>query len=250
MKMKRFFIAVLTLITFCNYAQNTQKKYSYAIVPVQYAFTSKPNQFQLNVLTRVMLQEEGFEVYMNEGEEMPKNVAENPCLSLKAKVIKDKGLFTTNLRFQLFNCYGNLIFESAGSSREKDYKDAYQEALKEALIEFQSESYKYVQRDTAEQVTITEDITKDEDLPFEERASIYTIAENSYWLVKNNDDYFLYLDKGETVLATLKFADRGTYTYDSEDIDGAAYFTAEGDLVVEYLEKNKDAVQKLVYKKQ
>lgn len=249
--MKRFFIVAFILITFCNHGQDTQKKFRYAIVPLQYTFTSEPNQFQLNVLTRVMLQEEGFEVYMSEGEEIPERVAENQCLSLKAKVIKDKGLFTTNLRFQLINCYGNLVYESVGSSREKSYKDAYQEALKEAIAEFQSVSYKYVQKDfKEEQETIVEVDTTNENLPFEKRASLYTIAENSYWLVKNNEDYFLYLDKGETVFATLKLADIGTYAYDSDKIDGAAYFTAEGDLVVEYLDKNKDAVQKLVYKKQ
>lgn len=252
MKMKQFFIALFITITFCNYAQNSQnsqKKYSYAIVPVQYMFTSKPNQFQINVLTRVMLQEEGLTVFMNEGEEMPEKLAENQCLALKANVVKDKGLFTTNLRFQLFNCYGNLVFESAGSSREKAFKDAYQEALREAIAEFQSVSYKYVQPRTGEESTNVEIITQ-KDRPFEELASQYTDGEKSYWLLKQEDDYILYIDKGETILATLNQADKGTYAYDSEDIDGAAYFTPDGDLVVEYLAKNKDAVQKLVYKRQ
>jgi hypothetical protein len=195
-----------------------------------------------------MLQEEGFEVYMNEGEEIPKEVAENQCLALKAKVIKDKGLFTTNLRFQLINCYGNVVFESAGTSREKAFKDAYKEALKEAITEFQSVSYKYVQRNT-EATTSSIEVSEDKDLPFEERASLYTNSEKTFWLLKEKEDYILYLDKGETVFATLKFADKGTYAYDSEDIDGAAYFTADGNLVVEYLAKNKDAVQKLVYQR-
>lgn len=246
--MKRFIIVVFTLITFCGYSQSSQKKYNYAIVPLQYSFTSKPNQFQLNVLTRVMLQEEGFEVYMNEGEEIPKEVAENQCLALKAKVIKDKGLFTTNLRFQLINCYGNVVFESAGTSREKAFKDAYKEALKEAITEFQSVSYKYVQRNT-EDTTSSIEVSEEKDLPFEERANPYTNSEKTFWLLKEKEDYILYLDKGETVFATLKFADKGTYAYDSEDIDGAAYFTADGNLVVEYLAKNKDAVQKLVYQR-
>lgn len=247
--MKHFFIALFVLTSFCNFAQNSDKTYRYVIVPVQYAFTSEPNQFQINVLTRVLLQQEGFEVYMNEGEELPQEVAKNQCLALKANVVKDKGLFTSNLRFQLFNCYGNLVFESAGSSREKDYKEAYQEALRDAFLEFESVSYKYVNRNL-EDKTKSIDITEEQDLPFEERAIVFTNAKNSYWLLKEGQDYILYLDKGETIMATLKKADTGTYAYDSEDIDGAAYFTADGDLVIEYLAKNKDAVQELVYKRQ
>jgi len=247
--MKQFFIAVIAFTTFCNFAQNADKTYKYVIVPVQYAFTSEPNQFQLNVLTRVLLQQEGFEVYMSEGEELPQKVAENQCLALKANVVKDKGLFTSNLRFQLFNCYGNLVFESAGSSREKDFKDAYHEALRQAFSEFESVSYKFVNRNLEDKTNSVE-IKEEQNLPFEERAVVYTKGENSYWLLKEGQDYILYLDKGETVLASLKKADTGTYAYDSADIDGAAYFTANGDLIVEYLAKNKDAVQKLIYKRQ
>lgn len=247
--MKNIFIVIIALTTFCNFAQNRDKTYKYAIVPVQYAFTSSPNQFQINVLTRVLLQQEGFEVYMSEGEELPEEVAKDQCLALKANVVKDNGLFTSNLRFQLFNCYGNLVFESAGSSRKKDYKEAYQEALRQAFSEFESVSYKFVDR-YHEEKTNTVVMTEEPDLPFKDRATVYTNGQKSYWLVKEGQDYILYLDKGETVLATLKKADTGTYAYDSADIDGAAYFTADGDLVVEYLAKNKDAVQNLMYERQ
>jgi len=248
--MRQFFIIVFALITWSNVAQNSQEKHAYVIVPVQYAFTKEVNQFQLNVLTRILLKEEGFEVYMDQGEEIPQKIVENQCLSLKANVIKDKGIFSTNLRFQLFNCYGNLVFESEGSSREKAFKDAYQQALRIAIEEFQDVSYRYVKKNGEESEETEVIITEQQDLPFEERANIYSQGENSYWLLKDQEDYILYLDKGETVLATLVQADRGTYAYDSQDIQGAAYFTPDGDLIVEYLAKNKDAVQKLVFKRQ
>ena len=60
--MKQILIVAFALITYTNFAQNPQKKHAYVIVPIQYAFTKEPNQFQLNVLTRVLLKEEGFEV--------------------------------------------------------------------------------------------------------------------------------------------------------------------------------------------
>jgi hypothetical protein len=130
------------------------------------------------------------------------------------------------------------------------FKDAYQEALRAAIKKFQDVSYKYLKKNAVEAEKTKVEITEQQVLPFEERASIYIKGENSYWLLKDNEDYILYIDKGETVLATLKQADRGTYAYDSEEIEGAAYFTPDGDLIVEYLAKNKDAVQKLIFKRE
>ena len=254
--MKKIVIAILILLTTFSYSQNSQKKYKYILVPLQYGFTSEPNQFQLNVLTRVMLKEEGFEVYMSEGEKKPREVTENQCLALKADVIKDGGLFTTKLIFRLKDCFGKLVYESSGTSREKAFKDAYQEALRDALEDFQVVSASYLKINNVEEqeqstVKIV-DTSKEEvqNLAFEDQADAYTYNNNTFWLLKKDNNYILYQDKGNTVLATLEMADRGTFAYDSADIDGAAYFNANGDIIVEYLAKNKDAVQKLVYTKQ
>jgi hypothetical protein len=250
--MKYFLIVLSLFIGIQSFGQSSQKKYKYIIVPLQYGFNSEPNQYQLNILTRVMLQSEGFEVYMSEGEEIPDYVDNNQCSFLKANVKKDKGLFQTNLRFQLINCYGKVIYESAGSSRKKDYGDAYKEALGHAMTVFQSESSKFLKLDNGEEDTsevLVEEI-KVTPKSFEELATIYMLNNTQYWMLKSDKNFVIYSDKGETVFATLSYADKGTYSYDSESIDGAAYFTPEGNLVVEYLAKKKDAVQELMFERQ
>jgi len=253
--MRLYYLLLVFLIPQLHSAQTAQNTYKYAIVPNQYSFTSEPNQFQVNVLTRVYLKDAGFEVYMEEGEEMPEELSENSCLALKANVIKEKGLFASNLLFQLKNCYGKVVFESRGSSRKKAYKDAYREALEIALNEFLIESGNYLMKkgDTTP-TAMAEDLAADgnaqDDRPFKDVAIKYTLAENAFWLLKKGNSYILYEDEGETVYATLDSADRGTYTYDSADIDGAAYFNPNGDLIVEYLAKDKVDVQKLEFKKQ
>ncbi len=248
--MKKYIISLALIFCVQIFAQNNSKKYKYVIVPLQYGFTSKPNQFQLNVLTRVLLQQEGFEVFMSEGEEIPEHVANNPCSTLKADVKKDRSILSSNLRFQLFNCYGNLVFESTGTSRIKSFDESYKEALRMAMREFQIESYKYLKTDTDEVAETPVEQTDETPKSFEERATRFKEGEKEYWMVKENEDYLLYEDLGETIWATLKFADKGTYSFDSEHIDGAAYFTPEGHIVVEYLAKNKDAVQKMTIVRQ
>jgi hypothetical protein len=233
-----------------SFAQGIEKKYKYVIVPLQYNFTSKPNQFQLNVLTRVMLQQEGFEVYMSEGEEIPEYVANNQCSYLRADVKRDSKILSTSLRFQLFNCFGSLVYESIGTSREKAFGDAYKEALREALAVFQTDSYKLFKTDESEDDSEVIEIKEVKTRSFEERSTAYLYNEKEYRMIKESENYIFYEDMGETVWATLKFVDKGTYSFDSENIDGAAYFTPEGNIVVEYLSKNKDAVQKMVLEKQ
>jgi len=250
--MRTFYLILALVVSLSFNAQTSQNTYKYAVVPNQYAFTSEPNQFQVNVLTRVYLKDAGFEVYMDEGEEKPEELAENPCLALKANVTKEKGLFATNLLLQLKNCYGNVVFESRGSSRKKAYKEAYTEALKIALDEFLIVSSGYLMRkeDEKPNAKVIDEALEEDTRPFNEVAIPYTLGENQFWLLKKGDSYILYEDEGETVYASLDSADRGTYTYDSAEIDGAAYFTPDGNLVVEYLAKNKVDVQKMEFIKQ
>ncbi len=250
--MQKFILILLVLFSTAIQAQNNSKTYKYAIVPLQYNFLSKPNQFQLNVLTRVKLKEAGFKVYMDEGEKMPIELSENNCMALKANVIKEKGIFTSNLLFQLRNCYGNVVFESRGSSREKAYEVAYKEALTIALDEFLFISSKYVNTsyEKPEETTkMTIEETESDDTPFSQRAVKYSFEGKTLWLLKKGDNYTLFEDEGITVFATLSQADRGTFSYDSSDIDGAAYFNPNGDMIVEYLAKDKVEVQKIVFKK-
>jgi hypothetical protein len=248
--MKYIFVLAFLLLSIKTFSQLPTNKYKYIIVPTKYTFTSEPNQFQINVLTRVLLKETEFEIVMSEGEKFPQELAENQCLGLKANVIKDGGLFTTTLRFELKNCFGNMVFESAGTSREKAFKEAYHECLKQAIHEFQVVSKQYLKYDGEEEEQTIEVKAEIESKTFSEKAIQYENNERDFWLVKQNDDYILYLDQGKTVYATLEKADRGTFAFDSEDIDGAAYFDANGNLIVEYLAKDKDAVQKLIFKKQ
>lgn len=252
--MKKLLILLLIFITFHNYAQDKQKQYKYIIVPLQYAFTTEPNQFQLSVLTRMMLKEEGFEVYMSENETLPQELAENKCLALKSNVIKENGLLSTTLKFQLYNCFGNKVFESSGVSRIKAYKDAYQDALKKALVDFQMSSTMFLKKDDNTEQGMasnpSEIIDNDEEnITFEDKADMYMNDHKTYWLLSEGENYTLYLDQGKTVYATLEKADRGTYFFDSAEVDGAAYFNANGDIILEYLDEDKDAVQNIIFSK-
>ncbi|RRO22576.1 hypothetical protein [Flavobacteriaceae bacterium 14752] len=254
--MKKILVVVVVLFCFKTFSQTSDKKYEFVIVPVQYGFLNEANKYQLNVLTRVRLKEMGFEVYMNEREDKPTKLKLDRCLALNANVKEDKGIFTTTLIFELKDCFGKTIYQSEGTSRLKPFKEAYQEALNRALDKFQSNSPLYLKTSSEEEtksdiveVKANDKGTKKE-IPFEKRANAYQLYGQTYWLLQKGDNFTIFTDKGQTVYATLEYAGQGSYSFDSADIDGAAFFDAEGNLIVEHLIKDEDAVQKLEFKKQ
>ncbi len=256
--MKKILVLILVLFLFCfkSFSQTSDNTYEFVIVPVQYGFLDEVNKYQLNVLTRVRLKEAGFKVYMNQGEEIPQKLNFNRCLALNANVKEDKGIFTTTLIFELKDCFGKIIYQSEGTSRLKPFKEAYQEALNRALDKFQSNSALYLKTSSEEETRseVVEVSTNDKktikETPFEKRANAYQLYGQTYWLLQKDNNYTIFTDKGQTVYANLEYAGQGSYNFDSADIDGAAFFDASGSLIVEYLVKDEDVVQKLEFKKQ
>ena len=95
------------------------------IVPNRYAFQKEDNQYQLNVLTKFLLEKQGFKTYMES--EVPAELLQNPCDLLKADVKNESNMMTSKLQLVLNDCSNKTVFTSEiGKSREKEYKKSYQ----------------------------------------------------------------------------------------------------------------------------
>ena len=138
--MKRYFLVLFLLLPFLGYSQNTINNYKYVVVPEKFSFLKQNDQYLLNSLTKALLQDKGFTVYFDNAE-LPSEIANNKCRALSADLLEKSGMFTTSLTLVLKDCQGNIILKSKeGKSREKDYRAAYDMALRDALT---SVSYTY-----------------------------------------------------------------------------------------------------------
>jgi hypothetical protein len=125
------------------FAQSNLNNYKYVIVPNKFDFLKEDNQYQLNDLTGFLFKKYGFEAVKEDGD-YPEDLALNRCLALKSDVLKDSGLFKTKLKIQLKDCNNRVVFTSKlGETREKEYKTAYQLALRDAFTSFEALNYKY-----------------------------------------------------------------------------------------------------------
>lgn len=138
--MKRHFLVLFLLISLSGYSQGTINNYKYVIVPEKFSQFKQIDQYSLNSLTKGLLEYKGFTVYF-ENASLPAEIANNKCQALSADLLDKSGTFTTEVTLILKDCKGNVVYKSnAGKSREKDFKTAYNLALRAA---FESVTYTY-----------------------------------------------------------------------------------------------------------
>jgi hypothetical protein len=141
--MKAFALLISVLFTVAGYSQKTLNNYKYILVPERFGIFKTDNQYGMNTMTKLLLEDKGFTVYMD-NTQLPANLAANKCNALKAELEDKKGFFVTSVTLVLKDCQGNIIFKSKeGKSREKEWPTAYDEALRDAYSSLKNTPYKY-----------------------------------------------------------------------------------------------------------
>jgi hypothetical protein len=150
--MKSKILLLFILISSYAFSQSVND-YQYVIVPVKYDFLSKEDQYGLNTLTKLLLQKYGFKAYLS-NEEIPLNTDKQRCNFLYADVIQDKSLFVTKVKVALKDCKEKVVFETQfGSSREKEFAVAFNQAFRESGKSFDKLKYKYKEGNNSKMVS-------------------------------------------------------------------------------------------------
>lgn len=198
------------------HAQENLSDYDYIVVPKLFDFLYEEDQHQLNSMTKFLLNKYGFNAYFED--ELP-NVTR--CDGLRANVIGKPGFIYSKITVVIKDCYGNELFRSEeGSSKYKEYKKAYQDALRQAFRSIEvlgvqqkdlkvykdlkdikeTEVAQDVSKGTKEVVASTTAITASSgarNLPLD-RFTYYTSENNNYLLRKTEDGYSLYQETDTT----------------------------------------------------
>ncbi|MDB4144347.1 hypothetical protein N8480_03395 [Flavobacteriaceae bacterium] len=142
MNTKLYILLLVLTSTLNTFAQSSINAYKYVTVNERFDFLKSSDQYQLNSLTAFLLKKKGF-IVVDKQNNYPQDLAQNNCLNLQANVISVKGFLKTKLQLVLTNCMNTVIFTSEiGSSKLKNYKDAYYEALRK-VFELSNFNYTY-----------------------------------------------------------------------------------------------------------
>ncbi|MGM0634544.1 MAG: hypothetical protein ACQESK_00655 [Bacteroidota bacterium] len=249
--MKNFLLIFFFLYISATSAQSVFEDYEYVVVPMKFSLTDEEDEYRLNTLVRYLLKEEGFKAYMSE-EHKPIDFEGNPCDGLYVDVQKERKILTTEITIEFYDCRRKLVYKTdPGISREKSYKKAYQEGIREAFkeIEFVNFNLNETVHGNKKERKLE---TKEEKEAMRKKvirsqSTAYKKAGSTFLLFPVDDNYELYDEQVNNKLAELNKADRGSYIYSSKEINGAAYFTPEGDLVLEYRDEITDEMKEIRY---
>ncbi|RQO73814.1 hypothetical protein DBR40_13495 [Pedobacter sp. KBW01] len=134
--MKTYIFNILLALSFAAKGQSNTVNYKYLIVPEKFSFLKQPNQYNLNTLAKALFEDKGFTVYYD-NTEIPSEIATDRCKALVIDVEEHNSMFVTNLTFVLKDCKGNVVLKSKeGKSREKEYKQSYNAAMRDAFSSF------------------------------------------------------------------------------------------------------------------
>lgn len=144
--MFRSFLSILFVFISINNlrSQSDLDQFKYFIVPTYFNGFDSADKYQLNSLTYFLFEKNNFEV-LKETDSKPMDLVQNPCIGGVLRLVKHKGgIFKTKVSFDIIDCNNQVVFKSdIGESREKDFKTAYHEALRNTFECINNEDYTY-----------------------------------------------------------------------------------------------------------
>jgi hypothetical protein len=153
--MKKILFCFLLSGMFTGVVSAQLNDYKYIIVPKKFDGFKKNNQYQTSTLLKHLFVEEGFNAVYEDA--LPEDLNQNRCLGLTASLEEDSSLFSTKASIVLKDCKSQEVFKTQqGSSREKEFKAAYGEALRSAFKSFENTGYAYTaEKTSSEPVTVS-----------------------------------------------------------------------------------------------
>lgn len=132
--MKKYYFLFL-FVSAIGFSQNLNE-YKYALVPSKFSFLKEENMYNLNSLTKLFMEKYGFETYLS-NEAAPNEFIANNCNKVFVDVIPNNNIFTTRVKVVLKDCRGTILYTSEeGTSKDKEYRVAYNQALRMAFDGF------------------------------------------------------------------------------------------------------------------
>ncbi len=172
--MKTIIALLFVCIGYSAYAQSNLNDYKYIIVPKKFDSFKETNEFQTSTLIKYLFNGKGFNVVYDDA--LPSDLNTNRCLGLLVDFQDDSSLFTTKTIIILKDCNDNTVFTSMqGTSKEKQYKKAYTETIREAMRSFNGTDYAYngkSEKNESVTVSFRNDVKKLDEDKVDEMSSI------------------------------------------------------------------------------
>ena len=263
--MSRYILVVFFFLSIIPkaFSQSELNNYSYVIVPERFDFLNEDDKYQLNSIAEFLFNKYGFHAFKSSVTPNAKR-----CDGLYAEVTNLTAILRTKFVLILRDCNGFEIYRSPeGVTRHKEFKKAYQDALRKAfayledmnvkqkeIIYFDEESVSETKPEVTlvpkETVKVAKVVIEEKEAPVSEtksnlnlpksKFSSYVEGDTSYMLRKTSEGYTLYKETtssadGLTVIGKIGMLDDASKLYfvDASDAIFPANFDTSENLSVQ-----------------
>lgn len=228
--MKKTVALIALLLTISGFAQNVSA-YRYIVVPSKFSFQKEPNKYNLNSLTKMVFEKQGYEVYYDT-DVLPMELAENRCKALYADMSEKSNMFMTKLKVELKDCKNQTVYISEeGSSNEKDYATAYIQAFREV-----GKSLSLLRSNASQKTGVeSESITKESASPIANPLLFAQPTSNGFQLVDNTP---------KVVMRLFKSSATNFYIAQRDAVQGVV-FNKNNQWLFEYYKEDKLVSEKI-----
>ncbi|WP_346984108.1 hypothetical protein [Chryseobacterium sp. POE27] len=129
--MKKLTLVILTACSMLAFGQKVSD-YKYISLPVK--FETFKEDFGLADLLTKILRSKNYTVIPSDKLQWPSEAQANPCNVLMADVVNDSGFLRNKVLLQFKDCNSKVISSAKGASNIKDFKEGYQDALKQTFV--------------------------------------------------------------------------------------------------------------------
>ena len=117
-------------------------QYKYFIVPKRFDIFKETNQYQSSTLVKYLLSQYGYNAIYDDA--IPEDLFWNKCRGVTVQLDENSSFLQTRIAVIFKDCKGREVFRtSEGSSKSKEYRDAYAESIQEAMDVMAILKYEY-----------------------------------------------------------------------------------------------------------
>jgi hypothetical protein len=238
------------LVTSLSFSQNLND-YKYALVPSKFSFLRETNQYNLNVMTKLFMEKYGFITFMD-NETYSEDFAINNFNKVYVDLDEKSTMFKTTIKVVLKDLTNKVIYTSGeGTSRNKEYKIAYQEALRGAFNTLSSLNHNYVEK-TKNQSEFDIKKSKDVEVPSDkdmlEEKKVYSNSSSNNLLAQPITNGFQIINAEPKVIYKIfKTSTKDFYIATKGTIQGV-FFSRNNEWIFEYYQNDKLVSEKVEVK--
>lgn len=129
--MKKISLIILTASSMLAFGQKVSD-YKYISLPSK--LETFKEDFGLNDLLTKTLRSKNYTVIPSDKLQWPAEAQSNPCNVLMADIINDSGFLRNKVLVQFKDCNDKVVSSIKGASNIKEYKEGYQDALKQTFV--------------------------------------------------------------------------------------------------------------------